>query len=130
MKVAKLKYMNFLIFFFLISSILIGCANGKDENENKAMIITMGTIDVTIQSDKAPLEDGSYVVGTQLTFKIDDDSYDELNITIAGSERAFTVELKEGTKEWTAKWDTNNPTPGQDDDRTRRRPAWTAHRGS
>jgi len=71
-------------------------------------------IEITIETDTPVQDDGSYLIGSKLTFRIDDNNYGKVVLELEGSKRLFTLELDESSGEWTIIWDTNEPEPGDD----------------
>lgn len=66
---------------------------------------------VQITITPSPEEDGSWLVGTELEFTLQDHEYNKVQIKLVGSTRAFMLDLKFNrfTDIWSIKWDTGRP---------------------
>lgn len=109
------------IFTCLFSNILALTSKPVNFRENDIspnLIVMADAIEITISSSEDVLEDGSYIVGSELTFEVKNDGYNTVNIELEGKDsgRFFNLSLKSGVNEFTYKWDTNDPNPTKNDD--------------
>ncbi|MHA1292610.1 MAG: hypothetical protein ACTSQJ_08090 [Promethearchaeota archaeon] len=107
----------FILNFSLFSTLILNANSNSLYSNNNKIKIQSEEIEIKISSDKEPLDDGSYVVGSKLKFVVMDDNYKRVNIELTGEKegRFFNISLKEGGDEFSKEWDTKNPNPGTDD---------------
>ena len=108
-------YLCLLISLFCFNVILPSLATPLGNNKPDTKLdISPNTTSLEIESDTDPLEDGSYKVGSVLTFSVKDHSYGEVVIKISGSTRSWSLDLELSAGTWGLEWDTSEPTSGEE----------------
>ena len=104
-----------LLCFILFNGFyLIFCTSIKNDKPESSSKIFLSATSIEIKSDKDPLEDGSYIEGSKLTFTVDDDGYSEVILSLTGAERGWDLEMDLSQNSWAAEWDTSEPTSGEE----------------
>ncbi len=118
MKISRgFTLITFIIFIitplFLFASQIINYDIYSNANQ-RTKISLSAPIEIKVESDKAQQSDGSYVVGSEISFEITDSGYSSVKITLAGSERTFDLTLELSGGKWYEKWNTQEPSSGED----------------
>jgi len=102
-----------LLFFLCIDGFLISLFD-LNFNFKTNFNITPQVINIDINSDPDQLDDGSYLEGSKITFNVKDNGYSEVQIILTGETRSWILDLELTADSWGVKWDTSEPTPGEE----------------
>lgn len=87
----------------------------KSEIKSKSLYFSAEPTSIEIQSEPGKLEDGAYLVGSELTFQINKESgQTSVSLEITGQGRFFNLSFDEGVNYWTYQWNTEEPRPNDD----------------
>lgn len=111
-RICSLNLLKYGLLINLILFTMMFLDFNKNNNDSQKVVLLADKIEISISSDKDKLSDGSYVVGSEITFEINDDDYMNVSITLSGSERAFPYDLEQGTAKWFLIWNTDEPKSG------------------
>ena len=103
-----------ILFILLIAScsLSVFILSSRDYTARQE-IVPSQTVEIIITSSIDPLEDGSYLIGSELTFKIPDVvTYTSAEIILTGQTRAFILTLTKSGATWFVKWNTQEPSAG------------------
>jgi len=117
MKMSKKKTFILLIICLILNFSYVSLIREKQNKIINKISLMDETIKINIKSDKEQLEDGSYLIGSVLTFEVENKGYNTVNIILLGqnSGRLFNLTLKKCLDYFVIKWDTNDPNPIAED---------------
>jgi len=98
------------LFLLCIFSILSISESNSIDNHEKSIVIT-GAIEIIIESEPDPLKEGSFLVGSELYFEIEDDAYESVEIEVSNVRRLVPVEMEKNLAGnlWSGTLDTEEP---------------------